>query len=129
MFSYSGIHSKAHWLNEFNNYLKNQNFYEKTYNNMKPINNSNMMNFMSNTNNSMINSASSSSHHLTENMAFYEEKCLYCSRSLSNLSSFNKRIHMEQCKLKQMKKEEKKKTKETNNKPIRKRLKIEKNDL
>jgi hypothetical protein len=32
------------------------------------------------------------------------DMCVFCSRSLSNLSNFNKRIHIEQCKVKQSKK-------------------------
>jgi len=36
------------------------------------------------------------------------ESCLFCSRSLHNLSNFNKRIHIETCKVKTLKKASKK---------------------
>ncbi|CAF0753053.1 unnamed protein product [Brachionus calyciflorus] len=50
------------------------------------------------------------------------ELCMFCSRSLSNLSNFNKNIHIEQCKVKQLKKATANQMKQAN-KPGRKRAK------
>jgi hypothetical protein len=51
------------------------------------------------------------------------DSCLFCSRSLYNLSNFNKKVHIETCKIKQMKKANANaiKMKNTMNKAARKR--------
>lgn len=54
--------------------------------------------------------------------------CEYCSRSLANLSNFNKNIHIEQCKLKQSKKTNNSQEKYST-KPPRKRVKSDKNKI
>ena len=41
----------------------------------------------------------------TSNGGDLGDSCLFCSRSLLNLSNFNKRVHIETCKVKQLKKE------------------------
>lgn len=48
------------------------------------------------------------------------DNCMFCSRSLVNLSNFNKKVHVETCKIKQLKKATASQLKQTN-KTIRKR--------
>lgn len=48
------------------------------------------------------------------------DNCLFCSRSLMNLSNFNKKVHIETCKIKQIKKATASQLRQAN-KPIRKR--------
>jgi hypothetical protein len=42
------------------------------------------------------------------------DSCVFCSRSLMNLSNFNKKVHIETCKIKQMKKQNAMKLKQQN---------------
>ncbi|CAF0753020.1 unnamed protein product [Brachionus calyciflorus] len=54
------------------------------------------------------------------------ELCMYCSRSLDNLSTFNKNLHTDRCKIKQLKKAEAEQSKQAN-RNTRKRAKTSNN--
>jgi hypothetical protein len=57
----------------------------------------------------------------------FGDVCPCCYRGLFNLSNFNKKVHIDQCKLKETKKMEKRKLRESKSRTIRKRIKMEEN--
>ena len=64
------------------------------------INAVNVKNNNHNTNNSSNNNTSNSNKIIVD----LGDSCMFCSRSLMNLSNFNKKVHIETCKIKQLKK-------------------------
>lgn len=120
--------SSAAQLNNHHHSLFKQpsssNFHANNANSFAAINNNN------NNNTASQQSAASAS---AANSGEFGDTCLFCARSLLNLSNFNKRVHIETCKIKQLKKETANRLKQINKtikkKPVVKKDKPSMNSL
>lgn len=86
-----------------------------------------------NNNNTTAASQQSAAAAAAANTGEFGDTCLFCARSLLNLSNFNKRVHIETCKIKQLKKETANRLKQINKtikkKPVVKKDKPSMNSL
>lgn len=74
----------------------------------------------SNSNNNNNNNTSINQQDVKPNMINLGENCSFCARSLMNLSNFNKKVHIDTCKIKQLKKANAMKARQLN-KSVKKR--------